>query len=452
MKKHTAFLSAVGVSMLVCGTLGLIRTRYAALHLLAKNKALIEAGRVALPGNGHLETLASWSPAFAGALFFALALGLGYGAVSYFYGYQWRYVHRRYWTGMAFPLAVLPFMALYRNELDTHLVLVLAGVGGVIFGLKAEGGEAFDKKGALAAGLAALLIAVGFLPWVTAEEGAFKRLRDNVLLKSDALMSVNDFYYRWTLYPAEAIKPVDIRTQPGAAVDEKLRGEFCASAWKLGVVCMPPNTPVYDFIVREEAETPTLISGKSRMRWDYKSMESNAAAFKTFGDELDTSRTLRRSTAVSLNYLMPLALLGSLAWLASKVGEKKRTLTIAAAFVFAALIGYAGMAGNSAAEFQHLANGKADKAQVDAALDSPDPAYRLYGAIAAGKNPAAYEQKLYRALTDPIMNVRYNAALSLGGLRTEEAQKRLLAVVAGDEEWYVKFRAYAALGGMGWMP
>lgn len=451
MKKHLAFLYSVLFSMLWCGVVGLIRTRYASLHLLEKNKALLESGRVALPGAGHIDTLASWAPAFAGALFFALALGVGYGAVSFLYGYQWRRIPRRFWSWAALPLAILPFVALYRNEWDTHVALTLAGATGVIFGLKAEGEAAFDRKKALTAVLAAILIAIGFLPWATAREGAFTRIRDTVLLNFDALRPVSDFYYRWTLYPAEAIKPVDIRTQPGAAVEEKLRAEFCPSAWQLGIVCMPPGAGGYDFVVKPEAENAVLVSGSARMVWDYSSMEANAANFKNFGDATDTARILRRSTAISLTWLLPLAILAALSYGCLMLGRNNPTYAVIAAFAIAAATGYLGMAGSGREELDRLANGGSSFEEVSAALNSPYPVKRLYGAVAAGRDPEPHSARLMRALTDPVVNVRYNAALSLGGLRTEEAKKRLSAILASDEEWYVKFRAYSALAQLGWM-
>lgn len=437
--------------MMFCGVVGLIRTRYAALHLLAKNKALLDAGRVALPGVGHMETLASWAPAFAGALFFALALGAGYGAVSFLYGYQWRRIPRRFWSWAALPLAILPFVALYRNEWDTHVALTLAGATGVIFGLKAEGETAFDRKKALTALLAAVLVAAGFLPWATAREGAFTRIRDSVLLKYDALRPISDFYYRWTLYPAEAIKPVDVRTMPGAAVEDKLRGEFCPSAWRLGIVCLPPNAGEYDFVVKEEAERAVLVSGSARMVWDYSSMEANAADFKNFGDTLDTARILRRSTAISLTFLLPLALLAALAYGCLSIGRGSDIRAILTAFSVAAIVGYAGTAGSDREALDRLAFGGASVEEVSSALDSPSPVFRLYGAMAAGRDPEPHAAKLMRALTDPVVNVRYNAALSLGNLSTDEARKRLSTVLSSGEEWYVKYRAYSALSQLGWM-
>jgi len=452
MKLFKGYLAALGSAMTCAGILGLAATRYSTLHLLAKNRALLAAGRVALPGSGHLETMAAWSPALAGGLFFALVLGFGYGSFAYFYGLSWRFIPRRYWTMAATPFAILPFMALYRNEWNMYLALTFISAFAVIFALKTQlETTAFSRKALVTPLAAFFLIALGFLPWLALKQGPFVKVRDAYLLDSSLLRPLNDFYYRWTLYPAEAIKPLDLSTQPGAAVEEGLRDRFCPEAWSLGIVCMPKDAPSYDFVVKAEGDRILLAAKESKMYWKPGDTEANGEYFKIFADGADPSRILRRTTSISLFILTPLTLLILLAWAVRSVAGKPATV-LGAAAVLAVIIGYMGMPDRADALRYRLFSGEGTREEILAALKDADPALRFYGAKAAGADPRGYPTELMRALDDEVVNVRYSAATALGGLDTPESRTRLMAVVAGTDYWYVKYRAYNSLAKLGWLP
>ena len=98
------------------------------------------------------------------------------------------------------------------------------------------------------------------------------------------------------------------------------------------------------------------------------------------------------------------------------------------------------------------AEGRADAASVRALLSGTDPVDRLYGALGAASNATVFEKELLKGLDDPLINIRYASAAALGGATSETARTRLLGVLNGQDEWYVKFRAYNSLARMGWSP
>ena len=111
--------------------LGAYRTREAALHLLAKNRALVDAGLVPLPGNGHWETMASWGPATAGALFFGLSLGLGTATLFGVWARATSLLPGRLGRVAPWAVAAVPAAALATGDLLLSLMLAAVGTSAV---------------------------------------------------------------------------------------------------------------------------------------------------------------------------------------------------------------------------------------------------------------------------------------------------------------------------------
>ena len=86
VRRRASFAPALLLGAAAGEILGAVRTREAALHLLDKNRLLVNAGHFAVPGEFHWDAMAAWPTALIGGLFYALTLGLGGAAVSYAWG------------------------------------------------------------------------------------------------------------------------------------------------------------------------------------------------------------------------------------------------------------------------------------------------------------------------------------------------------------------------------
>jgi hypothetical protein len=157
------------------------------------------------------------------------------------------------------------------------------------------------------------LCAVGLVPWALAPEGPFTRLRDQVLFETPAGLAVDQFYYRWTLYPAEALKPLAAKTQPLAAVSPELapgrRSRWCAEARRLGVLCVDGagTDPGVDLTVAPEGKTLVLAAGATRLPWP-RDAAGQGETWRQFSAARDTHRALRRATGIALFVGCPLGL------------------------------------------------------------------------------------------------------------------------------------------------
>jgi HEAT repeat protein len=121
------------------------------------------------------------------------------------------------------------------------------------------------------------------------------------------------------------------------------------------------------------------------------------------------------------------------------------------AAVFAGALGLAGAHGDRAGT-RGLRGAPSSLASLQVSIESGRPAERFYAARAAGELGPAAVPVLLEALADPVINVRYAAAQSLGKIGGEASRSALLAVLRSRESWYVKERAYSALWRTGWRP
>ena len=440
------------------GALGAARTREAALHLLEKNRALLELGVPALPGNGHLGTLASWAPAGAGAVFFGLSLGLGGAALVGLARTGLRALPSRAGLVAPWALLALPLAAAAAGDAGLAAFLAALVLGALVFAPDPP-----PPRTLLLRIGAAAVAALGLLPWTTTPEGPFTRFRDRVLLSSPGGpgLVANELYYRWTLYPAEALKPLDARTQPTVEADlpGPAREAFCSDAARLGLVCLPPGAGGADCRATRAEGAVILAAGSARVVWP-GSPGAQQEAWRRLAASADGARALRRATAAGLFWGWPAALLWSLSGLALALSGwvPRGPSRVAAALVCAALLG--GLVGAvslpppwmKALRAALGPAGRPDPGTLEVHLQGERPVERLYAVRAARRLGPRGEPWLIDALSDPVINVRYEAASGLGATGGPRAREVLVQILESPEPWYVKERAYAGLRRLGWSP
>lgn len=451
MKPFRSFLLSLAAGVLAAGIMGNFLTGETTARLLEKNKALIEAGMTALPGSGHLEVMAGSGPALAGALFFALSLGIGGAALSWLAGMATGRLPSHLAGLAAAPLFIPAFYALARGRTGTAAALALIAGIPLMLGFRSSKNVFPGKKETLASIAVVLILLAGFSVWRFSGVSPFVIIRDRALMGSEILRPASDFYYRWTLYPAEAIKPLDSITIPLVKADLEARGNFCQEARELGLLCAPPGLAFYDLEAADKDGAVELTYKGRSAKWRPGDRKFNRESLKTLADATDTARPLRRATYLSLMYGLPAAILLLAAFLISEcVPSAKYRISLALAVALA--VGWAGMPDERSVKYGKIASGEADPSKIAGMLVSAHPVERFYGVFAAGSDPVSHEAELIAALKDPVMNVRYQAATALGGCSSAGARESLLKVLAGDEGWYVKFRAYNSLLRTGWQP
>jgi hypothetical protein len=177
--------------------------------------AIEKAGLFSIPTGPAKATLMSWGAAFGGGLFFTLSIGIGLTLATWALMRLWDLVFSRH------------RMVLYGYGAVWVALLVLVNTRGwalfpTLFCLlvpSATAAAAFwGLRAARPAKSMAWLVPVATLMVLTAlwstqlNADLFTAIRDHILLSNPMGRVVNDFYYRYTLYAAEAFKSFEQKT------------------------------------------------------------------------------------------------------------------------------------------------------------------------------------------------------------------------------------------------
>jgi hypothetical protein len=177
--------------------------------------AIEKAGYLPIPAGQVLVSLKRIENAFGGGLFFTLSIGVGLSLAAWAALRVWDLLFKRH------PKVIIAYCILWIG-----LIVFVNIAGGVLFpslfciAVPAVTGWVTYKKVVMNPPSKSR---VWFLPVVTLvlltalwatqlNRHLFSTIRDHVLLSNAAGRGVNDFYYRYTLYAAEAFKSIDQKT------------------------------------------------------------------------------------------------------------------------------------------------------------------------------------------------------------------------------------------------
>ncbi len=177
--------------------------------------AATEAGYFPIPAGPVVATLETVGAAFWGGLFFTLSIGAGLALMTW---------------------AAIRLCAFFQRKEFTLRVISCAVWLGLLVAVNTKGLVLFPSLFVLAVPLATAWVAIKLAPvaqerlgwlrtlpvitlflltalWTTQlNQGLFTTIRDHLLLSNPVGRTVNDFYYRYTLYAAETFKSFNQKT------------------------------------------------------------------------------------------------------------------------------------------------------------------------------------------------------------------------------------------------
>lgn len=210
-------LTGLGLAQLI----GLAQVRRSNLALHADLDRLAAAGYLIVPHGDVFAQLTGWLPAWCGGLFFTLTVGALMTLLGLWAAWTWQ-------TDMARSRGWLAALAAVQ-------VALVAGVNLVGFDLWACAYTGLVPPAVFAATLRWLSAGARRRSWTwhvvpvlvlaaawgsQMNEAFFVDFRDRVLLENPAGRRVNGFYYRYTLYAAEAFKSLDQKQLKTARLDD----------------------------------------------------------------------------------------------------------------------------------------------------------------------------------------------------------------------------------------
>ena len=325
------------------------------------------------------------------------------------------------------------------------------------------------------------------LIWATLwDENIFIRIRDHLLLETRVGRTINDFYYRYTLYPAEVFKPLSqkmLRTyhladfnEPRLAlrIEALLRGQdylMVSDKYPTDLTILSKG-PKLDFIVKNissiETDVKTFLSDSQNI-------------LKKVSQKSDTKAFFRLLIQYSLVFGFPVALYTILFGLLHGF-IVKFTRPLNATMVTALLCFLIGLmlfwpvwksktapqlltdlkAALSSEHFQtrvaalnkisdhklEIANLSNYKKSINSQHISER--YWLARALAVSKNPMTYKD-LIKLLNDSHPNVQCQALYGLGNRKQPSAITPIYHLIRASDHWYIQWYGYKALRRLGWV-
>lgn len=477
--------------LLMAQVIGTVQVALSNRALAAKLSAIEAAGWLTVPGGRALAGLATTNAAVAGGLFFTLTVGAALTLISAMAARIWLH-----WGGRR-PRALIPGLTLWAGclvmlnqqgfePLVSAYPLVICPM---VFWLRLRMGPALPgPAGPWPLALHSLGIALlAGLGAFQADSHTFTDLRDRLLLSTPAGLAVTDFYYRYTLYPAQVFKSPEQQQTRSFHIDPALSPDLNRriSAPLVAEDYFPvPDDGLADLVIRASGDGLSLSHrGREIMTIPTADLlREPRRILKDFSREGDRYVFFRVLTFYGLILaLITAAYAGAVlvvSWPCRRfIPDPGRTALVIPLAAVVLVLGV-GAAFYQAGRFTPLA--PADLAE---ALASPDPDRRLTAlrtaaarnldllaaptleisadsplvlerfwlarALHHGRGAAAYDL-LIRLSADPQRNVAYTALSVLGRRGDARAVGTVLERLRTTDDWYIQMYAYRTLRKLGW--
>lgn len=494
VSSHTNYRSArlifipIFIGMSAAQTIATIYVYLSNRHIYAAADAIGKAGLLSIPTGAVKGTLLGLDAAFWGGLFFTLSIGTGLTLVSWALVRLWDFAFKRH------PMVMAGYGILWAA------LLVLANMEGValfptLFCLlvpPATAAATYRGLGAMrpaqsTAWIIPVIILMGLTAlWSTQRNShLFTTIRDHVLLSNPAGRAVNDFYYRYTLYAAEAFKAFDQKTirigRLEGISDEGLGRRLRTLLAKNDVLIL--NAFGRPDIILQFSETGMALASIDGVKVHTtigQFMSEPGAWLRKYSDTADRLAPFRRMTMVGLLVGFPVLLFiivyGLLRTAVGCVAGEQRTVWIASALCLAiGIMLFIPMLSarpfpltdervhqaltsdqwtHRVAALRHIEARKLEIARYPSYADLLSSSmvverYWLARALARSRARATYPH-LLTLLDDPHPNVICQAFYALGERGQRKAIKPIRDRLVRTEHWYAQWYGYRALRRLGW--
>ncbi len=488
MKKHS-YAAAVLLGLSVAQILATVQVYLSNVRLYRTILALSDAGYLTVPNQRVMQTLPDFVPAFFGGLFFTVSVGafitiLCLGAV-------WlrdRLFYRNRYVVM-FLIAVWAGCLLMANirGIDLMVSSYFIFVPCAVLSLTLRRMPAGSREKRWSKGIIhvlPVLILAGL--WGT-QMGPhlFLDIRDHLLVSNRVGTTINDFYYAYTLYPAEVFKSLDQKLIKAYRLEHIQDNAVTRSIERRLInydyLRVHGDSPV-DMTISQRSAFLVFGNGKQDI------LEVSPKAFfsdtgkilREFSKQSDRRRFFRQFTFYSLLmgfpvilYLFFFFLFRALAGLFISMGASSifaSALCMAMGIglfaffvqsrVTGAEIGDAASALESERWQERVAGLRlietegrevGDFQAYPRMLTSPHRAVRYWLARSLGvsRKPETYDD-LLGLLNDPHPNVVSMAFYALGRRGNTKAVGIILNNIDASDHWYSQWYAYRALRRLGW--
>ena len=449
-----------------------------------------EAGYLPIPNERTMPHLQQFGPALFGGLFFTLTVGAGLSLITLSAAWSWdRVFGRKRIVIIPYSLLWLGFLvAVNYRSFSPMVTLYFVLIPLVVFGAASKWlpprkeMEPWFIRSIHTTPL--LLLAV--LWTLQSDSQLYINLRDTLLLSNPVGIKVNDFYYDYTLYPAEVFKTLNqkmIKTSAFKRLQDEKFAMILENQLNRQGFLKVGRDKVVDLMIMEQGDALIFMNrGKTIIRTTQADFLSDSGAIlEDFSKKSDRYAFFRQQiTPWSLRIGFPTTLyvfLYTLLRLILGLFSSSRTSSIgASSLCFVAgtgllLIFSSGgvqtlqeadlkeamqseRLGDRVAALKTIEQKKLEIHEFQVyreLLKSPHivERYWLARALSFGKRPDTY-MDLITLLDDPHPNVRNMAFYALGQRGETRSIDDILTRIKTSTDWYTQWYAYHALRSLGW--
>ena len=468
----------------------------ATLQVYFSNRALFrtltvinEAGYLVIPNQQMMNRLLEFGPALYGGLFFTLSVGTGLSLLSFAAAWVWARLFSRntiplifflfLWAGSIAAVNSSGFSPL----VNAYFLVIPAAVFWITLRWMPRQTGRPPWTSAFIHLMTIALLASLWAPQMNSH--LFLDLRDRLLLSNPLGTKINNFYYRYTLYPAEVFKSLDQKVLKTCSLDSVRKGPLKKRLEEKLLSHDYLNTGAKGAVDLEIKEEGKALILENRGRINLKTtandfLSAPANMLRQFSSKTDRYLLFRQFTYYSVLIGFPvtlyLFLYAVLLFLLSRFLDLRTSSVTAAILCFLSgiLLLIPVWLGNA---------GKIDKNHLDKFLESGRwqdrvaalkiirqnwvevssfPSYKrmlssphiperywLTKALGVSRN-AETRKDLSGLLDDPSPTVVSMAFLSLGQRGDKRAVKEILKRIETSDHWYTQWYAYKALKALGW--
>lgn len=470
----------------------LIATVYVYRSDTALHRALTAAadtGYLTVPSALLLPDLLSIKTALAGGVFFTLTIGatLSLCALAAAWVFTMAGSRGRIISGLWWLLWVAGVVWVNSGGFNLAASIYFSVIPVVAYESAVSILRRGSVRGKLQSGLVHLIpvLLIYGLWYYQLDSTFFAGFRDRILFSNPVGRAVNDFYYRYTLYPAEAFKPLNQKMINSCRIDATAGGdrveEIKIRLAHNDYLCVAGDHPVDLELEWRRGKLQLGHKGKTIIETDTAGFLAQPyRALLEFSSKLDVNTRFRKAVYVSLFAGLPLtvyiifqALIAALLSLLFKWRTASAGAAIICLFIGVALLiwfqhreapnvnaDYPGAALKAENTYHRVAALKyiyhnqmeiADFPGYRKMISSPSIAERYWMAKALGvsRNKETYPL-LLNLIDDAQVNVACMACEALGSRGDAEAIETLLGTIDTSRHWYIQWYAYKALKALGW--
>jgi len=487
MKRALQTTAVLLLGLLVAQSIATLQVYLSNTDLRRTLLLLKEAGYLVVPNQQIFPRLLSLNSAFWGGLFFTLSVGILLTFLSWSMAWAWNRLFLGNRLFLYFCLLAWLTSIVLINGQGFCLVITLyfLFIPAVVFTSAAKL-PAREKNTPASRGLLLLIpLLLLALLWASqAKSQFFVNLRDKLLLTNSLGTKVNDFYYEYAYYPAEAFKSLDQKLLKSCSMGS-LQGKPVEQAIERTLLAydylpLDGSRQSVDLVVHEEGGLLLFQHmGKTILQTSVQEfLGSPGKVLGEFSSKTDTYSPFRSFTLLSLLVGLPLAFytlcFGLFFFICSFLLSTRISAWIASIlclFLGTWLFYYVegGVKEESIDPAQSLASDRwetkvaalklieqkklevGDFEAYPRLIKSHHTAERYWfvRTLGSSRKSSTYRD-LLSFLDDPRPGVVSMAFYSLGQRKDSRAIPELLRRIETSDDWYNQWYAYKALRNLGW--